>query len=240
MQEGSDWFVSFSCEWEKKSPKVAAIDENKAIGIDMGLKHFGVTASGKENHQEVIENPRFLKKHLAHLRYLSKQLSKKAKKGQNRLKARTKLSKYHARIKNLRNDFVQKLSTEMIKTHDIFCIESLDISSLLQKSPKALSRAISDVGWRTFLHCLKYKAEEKGKHIVEAGKYFASSQICASCGQRQKMPLQMREYDCQNCGIKSDRDYNSAIVLKAAGMSVLKACGAALSGGSGEAGILRL
>lgn len=90
----------------------------------MGLKYFGVIASGNENHQRVIENPRFMKKNFAHLRYLSKQLSKKPKKGKNRLKTRAKLSKFHARIKNLRNDFVQKLSTEMIKTHDIFCIES--------------------------------------------------------------------------------------------------------------------
>jgi len=128
----------------------------------------------------------------------------------------------------------------MIKNHDIFCIETLDIANLLQESPRAYSRAISDAGWRHFLHCLKYKAEECGKHIVEAGKYFPSSQICASCGHRQKMPLFVRQYDCPNCGIKNGRDYNSAIVLKAAGMSVLKACGAALVGGSVEAGISRV
>jgi putative transposase len=128
----------------------------------------------------------------------------------------------------------------MVKNHDIFCIESLDISSLLEKSSKGLSRAISDAGWRSFLHCIKYKIEEHGKHLVEMDKYFPSSQICASCGSRQKMPLFVRKYSCPNCGIKNGRDYNSAIVLKAAGMSVLKACGAALIGGSVEAGISRL
>jgi putative transposase len=128
----------------------------------------------------------------------------------------------------------------MIKNHDIFCIESLNIINLLQESPRSQSRAISDAGWRAFLHALKYKAEECGKHLVEAGKYFPSSQICASCGHRQKMPLAVREYHCPHCGIRNDRDYNSAIVLKAAGMSVLKARGAALVGGSVEAGIFRL
>jgi putative transposase len=162
------------------------------------------------------------------------------KKSKHSLKARLKLSKFHGRVKNLRNDFVQKLSAEMIKNHDIFCVESLDISNLLRESPKGLSRAISDAGWRSFLRCLKYKAEEYGKHLVEAGKYFPSSQICASCWNQQEMPLSVREYHCPNCGWKSDRDYNSAIVLKAAGMSVLKACGAALVGGSIETGISRL
>lgn len=128
----------------------------------------------------------------------------------------------------------------MIKTHDIFCIESLDISNLLKDGSRGLSRAISDAGWRSFLHCLKYKAEECGKHLVEAGKYFASSQICSSCSAQQKMPLSEREYHCLGCGLRIGRDYNSAIVLKAAGMSVLKACGAVLVRGSIETGISRL
>lgn len=240
LQEGDSWFVSFSCEWEKEIPKPVPIDENRAIGIDVGLSHFATTAATIENCRKDIDNPRFLTKALPHVRYLSRQLSKKIKKSKNSLKARVKLSKLHARIKNLRNEFVQQLSSEMIKNHDIFCIESLDISNLLKKSPKGLSRAISDVGWRSFLQCLKYKAEEFGKHLVEAGKYFPSSQICASCDHRQQMPLFVREYNCPNCGTKNDRDYNSAIVLKAAGMTVLKACGAALVGGSIEAGISRL
>ena len=240
LQEGSDWFVSFSCEWHKPPLEPAPIDEDRAVGIDVGLKHFATTAAGTEDRLQKIENPRYLIRYLSHLRYLSRQLSKKAKKGTNSLKARLKLSKLHARIKNLRNNFVQQLSTQMIKNHDIFCIESLNITSLLQESPKGLSRAISDAGWRSFLHCLKYKAEECGKHIIEAGKYFPSSQICASCDHRQKMPLSVRQYNCPDCGLQNDRDHNSAIVLKAAGMSVLKACGAALVGGSIETGISRL
>lgn len=240
LQEGSGWFVSFSCEWQKAPAEQVPINEERALGIDVGLTHFATTAAGKDNTLQEIENPRYLNKHLSHLRYLSRQLSKKAKKGANKLKARTKLSKLHTRIKNLRNNFVQQLSAQMIKNHDIFCIESLDISSLLQNSPKGLCRAISDVGWRSFLHCLKYKAEECGKYLVEAGKYFPSSQICAGCDHRQKMPLFVRQYDCPNCRLKNNRDYNSAIVLKAAGMSVLKACGAALIRGSVEAGISRL
>jgi putative transposase len=237
VQEGLDWFVSFSCAIEKETPQAALINEDRAIGIDVGLSHFATTAAKKENIHKTVENPKFLKSLLPHLRYLSRQFSKKVKRSKKSLKAKIKLSRLHTRIQNLRNNFAQQLSAEMIKNHDIFCIETLDISSLLQESSKERSRAISDAGWRYFLHCLKYKAEEYGKHLVEAGKYFASSQICASCSHRQKMPLSVRQYHCQNCGIKNDRDYNSAIVLKAAGMSVLKARGAALVGGSVEAGI---
>ncbi len=226
MQEGEHWYVSFSCQREKLLPSPKPVDEERAVGIDVGLTRFATTATGISNQRTDIDNPRFLNKLLHKLRYLSRQLSKKVKKSKNCLKARLCLSKFHRRIKNLRNEFAQQLSAKMIKTHDIFCIESLDISNLLQTAPRALSRGMSDAGWRGFLHCLKYKAEELGKHVVEAVKYFPSSQLCSSCGHKQKMPLTKRIYECPCCDLKIDRDYNSAIDLKAAGMAVLKACGA--------------
>ncbi|MGH7890246.1 MAG: RNA-guided endonuclease InsQ/TnpB family protein, partial [Thermodesulfobacteriota bacterium] len=221
-QEGNAWYISFSCEIETPDPTPALLDETRAIGIDLGLKTFATTASGPANTQGQVKNPKYLIQALSKIKHHSKNLSNKAPKSKNRLKARLKLSKIHAKVSNLRKDFTQKLSTKMIKNHDIFCVENLNIANLLTKSPKSLSRAISDAGWRSFLHCLKYKAEERGKHIVEAGKYFPSSQICSSCGHQKEMPLELREYACPHCGIKIDRDYNSAIVLKAVGMSVLK------------------
>jgi putative transposase len=239
IQEGKAWMISFFCEIEASTPLPAPIDENKAIGIDLGLTTFATTSSGKDNICQEIKKPQHFKKSLSKIKHHSKRLSKKAPKSNNRLKARLKLSKLHARVKNQRNDFTQKLSTEMVKNHDIFCIESLDISSLLTKNSRTMSRAIGDTGWRSFLHCLKYKAEEKGKHVVEAGKYFPSSQLCSSCLSQKEMPLKEREYVCLVCGLKIGRDYNSAIVLKAAGMSVLKPVELPQKG-SCEAGIPRL
>ncbi|HVX01270.1 MAG TPA: transposase, partial [Candidatus Babeliaceae bacterium] len=220
--EGNAWYICFSCEIEVSDPLTALIDEDKAIGIDLGLTTFATIAAGRENKLEKIENPRYLRKSLSKIKYHSKQLSKKALRSRNRLKARRKLSKLYIKVKNQRNDFTQKLSTKMIKSHDIFCIENLNISQMLIQGSRGLSRSISDASWRSFLHCLKYKAQDYGKHIVEAGKYFPSTQICSHCSHRQKMPLELRIYDCPHCKLKIDRDYTSSIVLKAAGMSVLK------------------
>lgn len=237
--EGNAWYIIFTCEIEGQEHLKAPIDEARAIGIDMGVTQFATTAAGKENTLQEIPNPRFLGKKLSKLKHLSRKVSKKAKGSKNRAKARAKLSKQHAKVKNHRTNFVQQTSTQMIKNHDIFCIESLDISNLLKKSSRRLARSISDAGWRSFLHCLKYKTEESGKHLIEAGKYFPSSQICSSCDHRQKMPLRKREYKCPNCRLEIGRDYNSAIVLKAAGMSVLKPVELPHEG-SLEAGISRL
>ena len=238
--EGGKLYVSFSCEWEEETPLMAPIDSNRAVGIDVGLTRFATLAIGDENKREDIQNPRFLQKGLDHIAFLSRQLSKKVDGSKNRAKAKKKLFKHHQSVKNQRHNFVHQLTAEMIKNHDIFCVETLDIANLLEKSPKGLARSLSDVGWGLFFHCLHYKAKANGKHVVEVGKYFPSSQICSSCNNQQEMPLSVREYHCISCKKKHDRDYNSAIVIKAAGISVLKACGAALKRGSYEAGIFRL
>ncbi|MBU6383816.1 MAG: transposase [Verrucomicrobia bacterium] len=225
-REGDHWYVAFSTEQEVPTPAFAPINEDKAVGIDVGIKHFATMASGSAHIPTYVSNPRFFTKHLPRLRVLARRLSKKVKFGKNWLKAKKQLSKLYARIKRCREDFAHKLSTEIVKNHDIICVEGLDIANLLEKSARPLSRAIADASWRSFLRCLQYKAKERGKHFVETGRFFPSTQICSACGANQKIGLEEREYRCPSCAMSMDRDLNSAIVEKAAGMSVLKACGA--------------
>jgi putative transposase len=226
IREGDHWYVSFSTEQTIPDPVPAPIAVEKAIGIDVGLKHFATMAAGKNHTPTYVNNPRFFTKFLPRLRVLSKRLSRKVKGSRNRTKARIQLAKLHARIRHCREDFAHKLSTMIVKSHDVICVEGLDIANLIEKNRKSLSRAIADASWRQFLRCLQYKAQEQGKHFVETGKYFPSTQMCSSCGSRQTMKLEDREYRCPNCSMIMDRDLNSAILEKAAGMSVLKACGA--------------
>lgn len=107
VQECSSWFVSFSCQWQQEELAPLAIEEERATGIDVGLTHFATLASFSKNICTTIPNPRFLKKLLPHLRYLSRQLSKKGERSKNSLKAKIRLSKLHVKITNLRNEFAQ-------------------------------------------------------------------------------------------------------------------------------------
>lgn len=225
LREGEHWYVSFSTEREVPDPKPVPIKEEKAVGIDMGLKHFATMASGDDHKPTYIPNPRFFSKYLPRLRILGRRLSKKVKFSRNWLKAKKQLSKLHARIKHCREDFAHKLSTTVVKSHDVICVEGLNIANLLENGTRSLSRSIADASWRFFLRCLEYKTQQQGKHYVETGKYFPSTQTCSACGSRKKMELNDREYRCPNCLIVIERDLNSAILEKAAGMSVLKACG---------------
>lgn len=226
LREGEHWYVSFSTEREIADPSPAILQEEKAVGIDMGIKTFATMAAGITNKPTYIPNPRFLTQYLPRLRVLARRLSKKVKFSKNWLKAKKQLAKLHARIKHCREDFAHKLSTSVVKSHDIICVEGLNIANLLEKGTRSLSRSIADASWRLFLRCLEYKAKEQGKHFVETGKYFPSTQTCSQCGTRKKMKLSDREYRCGTCSLVIERDLNSAILEKAAGMTVLKACGA--------------
>ena len=223
IREAGLWYVCFSCELAVEDPD--PIVNPSVIGIDLGLENFAIIAG--EYGVEEISNQRFLRKELDHLRFLSRQLSKKQKGSGSRNKAKERLQKFHLRVRRTRQDYLHKLSTKIVKSHDKIVVESLKVKQLIGQSSRALARSISDAGWRTFLQYLKYKCEHVGKQFVEAGEWFPSTKQCFQCGKLNKMALSDRQYTC-DCGFTIHRDHNSAMNLRAVGTTGLKACGAAL------------
>lgn len=189
------------------------------IGIDLGLSKFAYLSDGS-----YIDNPKYYKKDMDKLRYLSRQVSKKKKGSKNRYKARQKLAKWHRKIYNKRNDFLHKMSYDIVKYHDAIAMETLNISGMMKN--RYLSRSIADASWHSFVKYLKYKSDWVGKTFVQIDQFTPSSKLCSQCGTLQEMPLKKRIYDCIHCHAIMDRDHNAAQNIKAAGLSVLKACGA--------------
>ncbi len=219
-REGEHWFISLACEVELPDPAPVTAMEERAVGIDVGLKSFAVLSDGTE-----IENPRFLGRALAKLRHAQRRLHRKTKRSSNWKKQVAKVVRLHIKVKNARMDFAHKASTAIVKSHDVIAVEDLDIRGMLKN--RHLSRAISDVGWGQFLSMLEYKAAWAGKLFVQIGRFEATSQACSSCGEKQPMPLSARTYACGGCGLEMDRDWNASLNIRAAGLVVLNACGGA-------------
>ena len=187
------------------------------VGIDLGIKEFATTSDN-----EIINNPKFYRKYEEKLIKSQRKLSKRKKGSNNRNKQRLKVNKWHKKIANCRIDFLQKLSTKLIRDYDIICMEDLNSSGMIKNHK--LAKSISDASFFEFNRELEYKARWNYKLISRIDRFYPSSQICSHCGNKssQTKDLSVRTYICEECGLEIDRDYNASINILNEGLRILK------------------
>lgn len=198
------WFLSVQVDVTSyKKPRTGS----GSVGVDLGLKTTAVTSDGEQ-----FNAPKPLKRLLKKLRRSSQSVSRKQPGSNRRYKARLRLSRLHARIANVRKDFLHKLTTHLCRENQTVVIEDLNVSGMLQN--ERLARAISDVGLREFRRQLEYKQLIFDTELIVADRWFPSSKRCSRCGHvKSELPLSERTFTCDACGLCLDRDQNAAINL---------------------------
>lgn len=209
------WYVSLMTEFEM--PDVAiVIDPAKVVGIDLGLKDFVVPSDGSKT----TPAPKFSRKATAKIRRAQKAVSRRKLGSKRRDKAKKRLALAHRKARDQRNDFLHKLSTDLVDRYEAICIEDLNVKGLARTK---LARSFTDAAMGEFRRQLEYKCEWNRRALVVIDRFFPSTRMCRRCGAiNDRLTLEDRAWDC-DCGAHHDRDLNAACNILDEGLRLLAA-----------------
>lgn len=197
------YYISILVDNGLELPTKRIPNQSEAIGIDLGIKDFATLSDGNK-----ISNPKHYRKQMVKLARLQRRLSRKGKDSSNRYKQRIKLAKHHERVRNLRKDFLHKLSTKIVRENQTICMENLNVAGM--RKNRKLSLSISDAGWGMFKQMIDYKCDWYGKNLLTLGRFEPSSKMC-SCGIiNTNLTLRDRIWTCSICNTTHDRDVLAA------------------------------
>ncbi|WP_212841585.1 IS607 family element RNA-guided endonuclease TnpB [Catellatospora sp. IY07-71] len=211
---GGRWHVSFTVQITRTARTPTR--PQQTVGVDLGIASLAVLSTG-----QVVPNPRHLTRAQARLRTAARSLSRRQgpdrRTGQQPSRrwqqAKIRLTRAHARVANLRADGLHKLTSSLAGTYGTIVVEDLNVAGMIRN--RRLARHIADASWATLRRQLEYKSTWHGGRLVVADRWFASSKTCSTCGAvRPKLPLQVRTYTCEQCGLCLDRDLNASINLQ--------------------------
>ena len=168
------FFASVLVEDENQVPVAVPESLERAVGCDLGLHDFLVLSTG-----ERYAHPQWLESELYRLKILQRRMARATKGAKNRAKLRRQIARLHEQVANRRQDFLQKLSTDLVRRFDTLCLEDLKVAGMPRN--RSLARRIAQSGWAEFRRQLEYKTPWYGKHVRVIGRFAPSSRLCL-CG----------------------------------------------------------
>lgn len=188
------------------------------VGLDLGLKFFT-----KDQNDNAVIYPQFLRKSEKRLKKAQKRLSRKFVKGakpqsKNYHKSRKRLGKIHLKVQRQRKDWAIKQARCVVISNDVVVYEDLRVANMVKNH--SLAKSISDAGWSQYTQWLDYYGKIWDKAVIAVNPAY-TSQDCSSCGHRVKKTLSTRTHTCPNCKIEICRDTNAALNILQKGMNIL-------------------
>jgi len=218
-KSNNNYYISVLVESENQAlPKT-----EKAVGVDQGLTDLAITSDGVKYpslylHRKYKKQLHYWEKRLARRRIQAKKDDKDLRYAKNYQKARIQVAKLHQKMKDTRKDYLHKITTDLVETYDVICIEDLKTSNMIKNHN--LAQSIASQSWRMFRNMLAYKCLTYERELVVVNPY-KTSQVCSSCGvETGKKPLRVRHFTCPTCHTQHDRDINASKNIKNIGLGM--------------------
>lgn len=193
------------------------------VGVDVGVRVLATVAASDGRVLERVPNPRPLDSALKEIRHLGRERSRRTQRSRGYRATQARLAKLHRRVADIRAHHIHTLTTRLAKTHGVIVVEGLNAIGMLQQKglngARARRRGLSDAALAEPRRQLRYKTGWYGSTLIEADRWFPSSQNCHHCSHRQNIGW-AEHWTCQQCGASHQRDDNAAINLARYGRAV--------------------
>lgn len=214
--------------------------ESLVLGLDMGVAILVVLSNGA-SFDEIKAATEDYKKRQSNLdgniAKLQRQRSRMTLHSNNYKKHSQKIAKLHLKKSRVRDDFLHKLSSSLVKNHDqeIFACEDLNISGMTKsakgtvdnpgknvKQKSGLNRSILNMGFGKLARMLEDKLASKGRKLVKVAPQ-NTSQTCSKCGHVSKQNRKTQaHFKCVQCGYETNADLNAAVNIQNRFLASLK------------------
>jgi len=203
-----EYWCSIVVETEEQMKSKAKISEGTSVGIDLGIKDYAILSDGTK-----CSNPKYYEHCQARLALLQHRFARTVRDSKRHEVMRLKVARQYRKITNMRNDFLHKLTTDLVNRFDTICLENLNVEGMMKNHN--LAKSIQSASWGEFVRQIKYKSDWFGKNLIFIGRFEPSSKTCSKCGYvKSDLKLSDREWVCPICGEHHDRDINAATNIK--------------------------
>ena len=122
---------------------------------------------------------------------------------------------------------IHQLTSVLAAEYGMVVVEDLNVAGMVKN--RRLARRVSDAGFGEIRRQVTYKTRWNGGTTTVADRWYPSSKTCSGCGVvKAKLPLHVRVFVCDACGLVIDRDENAGHNL----LALVAAC----TTGTGVAG----
>jgi putative transposase len=116
----------------------------------------------------------------------------------------------HRKVRERRKYLLHQISHRLTAKTGVLKVEALNVKGMVRNPHLALS--VADAGMAQLVTFCRYKADWRGRRVVDIDRWFPGSQTCCLCGalHPEMKDLSRRELICA-CRNRMRRDRNAAV-----------------------------